>query len=78
MYFVFYFVLNVLIVIYIPRVYFIEVKVELPSTFFLLLFVLFLLTNFYFVIESEHAFYSVNKVVYQARGRCGKLGYKIY
>ena len=79
MYFVFYFVLNVLIVIYIPRVYLIEVKVELASTFFFVfLFVLFFLTNFYFVIESEHAFFSVNKVVYQTRGRCDKLGYKIY
>ena len=79
MYFVFCFVLNVLIVIYIPRVYLIEVKVELASTFFLFfLFVLFFLTNFYFVIESEHAFFSVNKVVYQTRGRCDKLGYKIY
>ena len=39
---------------------------------------LFFLTNFYFVIESEHAFFSVNKVVYQTRGRCDKLGYKIY
>ena len=79
MYFVFYFVLNVLIVIYIPRVYLIEVKVELASTFFLFFCLCcFFLTNFYFVIESEHAFFSVNKVVYQTRGRCDKLGYKIY
>ena len=67
--------LDELIVVYIPIVYFIEVKLKLTSTLFSLW------TNYYFVIESVHAFSFVNNVVYEVflvLGRCDKLSYKIF
>ena len=67
--------LDELIVVYIPILYFIEVKLKLTSTLFSLW------TNYYFVIESVHAFSFVNNVVYEVflvLGRCDKLSYKIF
>ena len=56
-YFFFFFFLYVLIVVYTQRVYLLEVKLELRFTCFSLK------TNYYFVIESIHAFYFINNVV---------------
>ena len=56
-FFFFVFVLYVLIVVYAQRVYLLEVKVKLRFTCFSLK------TNYYFVIESIHAFYFINNVV---------------
>ena len=51
------FVLDVLSVVYTPRIYLIEVKVQLTFTSFSLK------NNYHFVIESIHAFYFDNNVV---------------
>ena len=68
--------MDVLIVVYSPKVYLIEVKVELTFTYFSWW------TNYYFVIKSIQAFYFVNNVVvYKAllvQWNDVKLVYKIF
>ena len=63
-------------VVYIPRVYLIEINAKLTCSCFSLYI------NYYFVIESIHAFsFANNVVVYQALlvwGRYGKLGCGIF
>ena len=54
-YSIFDFVLDVLIVVFTLRVYFIEIDVKLITIYYLLF--LLLLTNYYFLIESSHTFF---------------------
>ena len=63
------FFVDVLIVVYKPSVYLIDVKVHLTFIYFSLQ------TNYFFGIESIHAFYFVNNVVaYKALLILGKGG----